>query len=87
MGGWLPNLSMIVSRTFGLAYYGSVFGVLTMAMNFGVAFGPTIAGYMYDAMQTYFGVFILMLVLLVIAITAMLSVRRPQAHAKSRGIH
>ena len=79
VGGWLPNLSMIVSRTFGLASYGAIFGVLTMAMNFGVAFGPTIAGYMYDSMQSYSGVFILMLVLLAIAITSMLLVRLPQA--------
>jgi MFS family permease len=83
VGGWLPTLSVITSRTFGLAYYGAIFGILTMGMNLGVAFGPTIAGYMYDSMQTYVGVFILLLVLLVIAITSMLSVRQP----KHRGAH
>ena len=79
MGGWLPTHSLIISRTFGLTSYGAIFGMLSMGLNFGVAFGPTVAGYMYDAMQTYSGVFILLLVLLAIAITSMLSVRRPKA--------
>ena len=84
MGGWLPTLSMITSRTFGLAYYGAIFGAFSMAMNLGVAFGPTIAGYMYDSMQAYLGVFILLLVLLVISVTSMVLVRSPVRPADDR---
>lgn len=81
VGGWLPNMSMIISNSFGLAAYGAIFGVLNLAVNFGTAFGPLVAGLMYDAMQTYSGVFILLLVMYAIAITAMISVRRPRVSA------
>jgi MFS family permease len=77
IGGWLPNLSMLTSRSFGTAHYGAIFGAISMAMNLGVALGPTLAGYMYDGMQTYHGVFIVLLVMLGIAITSIVILRKP----------
>ncbi len=77
-GGWLPTMSMVISSTFGLASYGAIFGVVSLAQSLGDAFGPLVAGQMFDAMQTYFWVFIMLLVLFVVAISSMLAVRRPK---------
>ncbi len=77
-GGWLPTMSMLVSSNFGLASYGAIFGVVNLAQNLGTAFGPLVAGQMFDAMQTYQGVFVMLLVLYLVAIPSMLAVRRPK---------
>ncbi|MDD4860064.1 MAG: MFS transporter [Dehalococcoidales bacterium] len=82
IGGWLPNMSMIISSNFGLAAYGAIFGALNLAVNMGVAFGPLIGGFMYDKMHNYQGVFILLLVLYAVALTAMTLVRRPRLPQK-----
>ena len=36
-GSWLPAMSMLASRTFGLAHYGAVFGALTFLQSVGTA--------------------------------------------------
>ena len=51
-GSWLPTMSLLVSRSFGLAFYGSVFGVVNLAQSMGTATGPLVAGVMYDASCT-----------------------------------
>ena len=78
-GGWLPSLLMLTSATFGLASYGTLFGMLSFLQSIGIAAGPLIAGYMYDVMNTYHWVFILSLVLCAVAIPAILAVRRPKS--------
>ncbi len=82
-GSWLPTMSMLVSRSFGLAFYGSVFGVINLAQSVGTATGPLVAGVMYDNMGTYRWAFILFAALYGIAIPAVMLVRRPksQSHA------
>ena len=77
-GGWLPTMSMAVSSSFGLVSYGAIFGGVTLLQSLGDAFGPLVAGQMYDVMQTYFWVFILLLVLFMVSIASMLAVRRPK---------
>ena len=78
-GGWLPTMSMLVNNNFGLASYGAVFGAITLAQSIGGAFGPLFAGFMYDAMSTYYRAFIICLALYAIAIPAVLAIRRPRA--------
>ncbi len=78
-GGWLPSMSMLASTTFGLASYGTIYGMLTLALNIGSGTGPLMAGYMYDATNTYYWTFIIFLVLCAIAIAAILMVRRPKS--------
>ena len=78
VGGWMPTMSMLVSGNFGLASYGTIFGMVSLTQGLGCAFGPLVAGYMFDAMQTYFWVFIIFLVLYMVAIPSMLAVRRPK---------
>ncbi|MFC2032582.1 MFS transporter [Chloroflexota bacterium] len=82
-GGWLPTMSMITSSNFGLASYGTIFGLVAMTQGLGTALGPLVAGQMFDAMQTYSGVFIMFAVLYMIAIPAMLAVRRPKTALSS----
>jgi len=78
VGSWLPAMSMLVSSTFGLAYYGSVFGVIAFLESAGTAIGPLFAGLMYDATGTYYHAFITFALLYAIAIPAILLVKRPR---------
>ncbi|MBN1152014.1 MAG: MFS transporter [Dehalococcoidia bacterium] len=78
-GSWLPTMSMLVGRSFGLAFYGSVFGVVNLAQSIGTATGPLVAGVMFDNMGTYRWAFILFAALYGIAIPAVMLVRRPKA--------
>lgn len=82
-GSWLPTMSILVSRSFGLAFYGSVFGVVNLAQSVGTATGPLLAGVMFDSMGTYRWAFILFAALYAIAIPSVLMVRRPQSGAPS----
>ena len=71
---------MVVSSTFGLSCYGTIFGVVNLFECFGIATGPLVAGYMYDIMNTYHWAFIMFLVLVAVAIPTILLVRRPKSH-------
>jgi MFS family permease len=79
IGSWLPCMSMLVSTNFGLASYGAIFGLMTLALSIGSGGSPLIAGYMYDAMGTYHWAFILFMIVNGIAIPAALLIRRPKA--------
>ena len=79
MGSWMPSMSMLISTTFGLSSYGAIFGMITLFQLVGTAAGPFVAGYMYDAMHTYYWAFFTFLVLTVVAIPAILAVRRPKS--------
>jgi MFS family permease len=79
VGGWLPTLSMLISTNFGLASYGTIFGMAILIHNIGTATGPLMAGYMYDTMNTYHWAFIIFLALYAIAIPAILLLRRPKS--------
>ncbi len=78
-GGWLPTMSMLVSRNFGLASYGAIFGMVSLLQAVGGAAGPLFSGLMFDTMNTYQGAFIVFLSLYAIAIPAVLAVRRPKS--------
>jgi MFS family permease len=77
VGSWLPTMSMLTSTNFGLASYGTIFGMITLAHSIGTAAGPLMAGYTYDIMDTYHWAFIISLALYAIAIPTVLALRRP----------
>jgi len=79
IGGWLPTMSMLVSTNFGLASYGIIFGMITLAQCAGSAGGPLVAGYMYDTMGTYRWAFIIFLALYAVAMPAIMAVRHPKS--------
>ena len=75
-GSWLPTMSMLISTNFGISAYGAIFGMVSFAFFFGGAIGPLVAGYMYDATGTYRSAFIIFAALYVVAIPAILAIRR-----------
>ncbi len=79
-GSWLPTMSMLVSRYFGLAHYGAIFGAVTIPYAVGSAVGPLAAGRMYDASGGYDLVLMLFLALYVVSIVTILFPRRPVVH-------
>ena len=76
-GSWLPAMSMLVSRNFGLAAYGAIFGAATLVHNIGVSTGPLFAGYVYDITRSYHWAFMLFMLLYFCSIPAMLALKRP----------
>ena len=82
LGSWLPSMSTLVSRTFGLAYYGSIFGVIAFLESAGTSMGPLFAGLMFDATGTYFHAFVTFALLYAIAIPAILLVKKPVLHTQ-----
>ena len=81
-------MSLLVSRSFGLAFYGAVFGAINLAQSVGTATGPLLAGMMFDQMGTYRWAFILFAALYAIAIPAVLLVRRPKlSEAQAEAAH
>jgi len=78
-GGWLPTMSMLISASFGSASYGAIFGMVILTQSVGIATGPLMAGYMYDTMNTYHWAFIILSALYIVAIPAVLAVRRPKS--------
>ena len=76
IGSWLPTMSMLTSTTFGLASYGTIFGMVNLTESIGAATGPLVAGYMYDITNTYHWAFTLFAALYAIAIPAILILRR-----------
>jgi MFS family permease len=77
MGAWLPTLSILASRNFGLAFYGAIFGALNLVQSTGTATGPFFAGLMYDATGTYYWAFVTFGVLFLIGIPVILLVKKP----------
>jgi len=78
-GSWLPTMSILTSTNFGLASYGAIFGTAALVQSIGVATGPLMAGYLYDAINTYHRPFMIFLILYAISIPSVLAVR----HAKT----
>jgi MFS family permease len=77
IGSWLPTMSVLVSSTFGLACYASIFGVIAFLESAGTSLGPLFAGVMFDASGTFYHAFVTFALLYAIAIPAVLLVRRP----------
>ena len=79
-GSWLPTMSMNISTNFGLVSYGSIYGVVSLAMSIGTATGPLLAGYMFDATGNYHTASLILIALHAVSISTILAVRRPKVH-------
>ena len=77
-GSWLPVMSMFVSTHFGLAAYGTLFGVVNFALSVGVAAGPLMAGYIYDVREDYHLAFLIFMCIYLFAAISALLVRKPE---------
>ena len=78
VGSWLPAMSMLVSTNFGLISYGSIFGMISLIQAMGIAAGPLMGGYVYDATGNYRLAFIIFIALYSVAIPTVLASRRPK---------
>ena len=75
IGAWLPIMSMMVSRTFGIGSYGLYFGAVTMVETIGQALGPLVAGLMFDGTGSYHSTFNLYITLTVCSILTAVLIR------------
>jgi MFS family permease len=53
IGGEVDVLAYLTSRYFGLAHYGTLFGILVGIQNLAFAIGPPLAGFLYDRNGSY----------------------------------
>jgi len=79
VGSWLPAMSMTTSTTFGLASYGTIFGVINLSSMLGGAAGPLVAGLIFDANKNYFWSFITSFCFYAVSLPSIMLVRRPKA--------
>ena len=73
---------MLVSTTFGLLSYGSIFGMGSLILYGASSVGPLLAAYIYDSMGNYHWAFLTFLVAYVISIIAVLAVHRTKLCCK-----
>jgi len=52
-GGVVPQFPVLTGKFFGLAKIGVIFGLANSGALFGNAAGPALAGYIFDASQSY----------------------------------
>jgi MFS family permease len=52
-GGVMPLYAILVREYFGARIMGTVFGVVAMISTLGMALGPWVGGWLYDAFATY----------------------------------
>jgi MFS family permease len=78
MGGWLPTMSLMVSTSFGLSAYASIFGVIALTFAAGQAAGPAIGGLLVDVTRSYSPVFLMLIAgFLIAGVTAMIVRPKP----------
>ena len=78
IGSWLPTLSVTTAEQFGLAHYGSIFGIISFFESAGTALGPLFTAFIFVQTGSYKMAFIVLLVLYAIAIPAILFLRKPR---------
>ena len=83
VGSWLPTMSMLVSTTYGLAAYASIYGMISFSMSIGAASGPLASGFIFDLTGNYNWAFIIFMTLYLVAILTVLAVRRPRSFVNS----
>jgi cyanate permease len=69
--------SLIIGECFGLVSFATVSGVAGLFTMSGAALGPTIAGFIYDATQSYQMAFTIFAVLSIIAMFVILFAKPP----------
>jgi MFS family permease len=72
-GGVMPLYAVLARDSFGPRIMGTVFGAVTLASSFGMAFGPWAGGYVFDTFHSYqwlyTGSFVVALAAVAIALT------------------
>ncbi len=88
VGSWLPVMSMTVSSTFPIAYYGTIFGFVSLVQNVGCSLGPLVAAYIREMTGSYHWAFIVIIASYILSIVSILSVKpytlKPAIRTKSQ---
>jgi len=77
VGGNMPVPAMLIASNFGLAYYGTISGMMGLIRFPGGSSGALVAGFIYDTTNSYQLAFIICLVASIIATLAILMLRHP----------
>ena len=80
LGGWAPNMAMLTSKYFGLKHFGSILGVFYLFFLGGEAFGPLIAGSVFDQTGSYRLILMVFMALCLVSIPVIISIRRPRVN-------
>ena len=83
-GGVMPLYAIVVREYFGERVMGSAFGAVSLAATLGMAVGPWIGAYLYDALGSYAWMFIGSSAIGLGAVAIALTVRPPGAAAPPR---
>jgi MFS family permease len=86
MGSIIMMQSLIIGECFGLFSFATVSGLAGLFTMSGAAFGPTIAGLIYDAAQSYRMAFTIFAVMSVVAILIIFFARPPSPKTKSSNL-
>jgi len=77
MGCILMMQSLIIGECFGLVSFATVSGAVGLFVSSGAAIGPTIAGLIYDATQSYRIAFIIFAIVSILAMSAVFFAKPP----------
>jgi cyanate permease len=77
MGCLIMSQSLIIGECFGLVSFATVSGVAGLFTLSGAAFGPTIAGFIYDVTQSYQMAFDIFAALSIVAMFVILFAKPP----------
>ncbi|MFH0748592.1 MAG: MFS transporter [Candidatus Bathyarchaeota archaeon] len=78
IGGWAPLASVLTSQNFGLTYYGTIYGIVSLFHNVSTGMGPIFFGYIYDTSKSYDLAFTASLILYSAATVFILVLQRPR---------
>jgi sugar phosphate permease len=77
-GCWMPLMSMLTGKYFGMAAFGSIFGILMLFQQVGSAAGPLVAGILFDMLGSYSTVFKFFIAMSGLSILLMVLVKPPR---------
>ena len=75
-GGDVPQIPSLIAHCFGLTSIATILGLVTTLTSLGAAFGPTIAGYVFDVSGSYNNVFLGLSASLFISVLLILQLKR-----------
>jgi MFS family permease len=84
-GGFYTMLSPTIAELFGMKAHGAIFGLVYFWGTLGGAAGPVVAGWIFDAQQSYDNAFKLLLGLGLLSLLLMLRVRPVRTDPETRG--
>ncbi len=83
-GGFAVPLNALLADIFGLRHFGAILGAKSFSWGIGAAFGPALAGYIFDSYGNYVAAFLTSMVAALIMAVLVLLTKRPPAKARDK---